>query len=160
MSPAELKLAIWQQNRHLHGELQEEAFNTGLVDCHTYTRKQSESTNWIIEVTANVRNVIRKSPTLYIGWKRCRILDYVRASRCVKCLELGHVAKYCRSNNTSCTHCYDQYIKEDCPNDAEDPRCAPCRRRNKPSDHSFNDNNCPIYKRVLEKVLEETDYGT
>lgn len=155
----ELLDAIWQQNTRLASDLTRDQFLAGIIHGHIQENAKAQTHNLIIEATAAVRNSIRRAQGVYIGWKRCRVLDYVRAVRCYKCLDLGHVTKHCRAENSTCTHCGGTHEAKECTKQAEDPLCAPCIRRKKPGLHSYNCDDCPVYKAALERVLIATDYG-
>lgn len=156
---AEVVQAIWAQNQRVRDSLTETELRAEIYHLHAYPRPRSQTANWVIETSPRVRHVIRQGRSLYIGWTRCRTLDYVRATRCFHCLDLGHTAKHCPSTTASCTHCGQDHTKAACPNTAVDPRCAPCRRRHLPDTHEFDHDSCPTYKSALEKVLKNTDYG-
>ncbi|KOC58583.1 hypothetical protein WH47_08616 [Habropoda laboriosa] len=72
------------------------AFKTG--------QKNKENSNWILEVSRELREILIKKERLYIGWRCCKAHDYVVATRCYKCQGYGHTSKYCRSSADTCGH--------------------------------------------------------
>lgn len=153
-----LKQALWHHNPRLHSELTPDSLDAGIYHLHPASRKTPGSVNWILTVSLLVRNAIRRTSSLFLGWQRCRVLDYLRPERCFRCLDLGHVARYCTADAT-CIHCGGAHERIQCPRPDDSPRCGPCHRRCKDAHHSFNDNNCPLYLQAMTRLLAQTKYS-
>lgn len=67
--------------------------------------RAKETVNWIVEVTPEIRDEIKKQSRLFLGWNACHIQDYIAVSRCYKCQAFGHIAKFCRASQDTCGHC-------------------------------------------------------
>ncbi|CAB0037848.1 unnamed protein product [Trichogramma brassicae] len=94
-----------------------------------FGKKGLETTHWVLDVTPAFRTLVSRSNGLYIGWQRCRIKDFQHISRCYKCQEPGHIAKYCRATIDTCGKCAeDGHATKDCTKTDRVKRCAPCAR--------------------------------
>lgn len=123
-------------------------------------RMREDLVNWVAEVSPEVRTLLRKLDRLFIGWRACRVQDFVMVSRCYKCQMYGHVAKYCRQNMMICGHCgEDGHEMKTCPKGQENPNCVLCKRAKKPCDHSINSRECPAYVAAVNRLVNSTDYG-
>lgn len=128
------------------------AFKTG--------SKTREESNWVLETSKEVRDILIQKARLYIGWRCSRVEDYIAATRCYKCQNFGHTTKYCRSTDDTCGHCSGQgHTFKTCPNKAKAPVCVNCKRAGKPHSHDIKDRECPAYKAAINQVLSRTDYG-
>ena len=67
--------------------------------------KGQEVVNWVLEVSPQLRNSLVTAGKLYLGWSRCRVIDFVGLTRCYKCLRIGHIAVHCWAKTDTCTHC-------------------------------------------------------
>uniref|UniRef100_A0ABD2WK33 CCHC-type domain-containing protein n=1 Tax=Trichogramma kaykai TaxID=54128 RepID=A0ABD2WK33_9HYME len=124
-----------------------------------FGKKGLETTHWVLEVTPAFRTSVSQTKGLYIGWQRCRIKDFRHISRCYKCQEPGHIAKYCRATIDTCGKCSEEgHATRDCTKNDRVKRCAPCARAGKPSDH-YMDSKCPLYDTALKRIISSTDYG-
>lgn len=93
---------------------------------------------------------------LKIGWKICKVHEYIGILRCYKCCGFYHFAKDCKEKET-CGNCAGQHATKDCRNQ-EEKKCVNCEEKiknfkikNLKSNHSAYDSNCSCYKRELEK---------
>ncbi|KAG5870367.1 hypothetical protein JTB14_016134 [Gonioctena quinquepunctata] len=77
--------------------------------------------------------------------------------RCLKCQDLGHVSKYCSKTETTCRHCGDiGHEMKDCPKRTEPSICIPCKYRAKPCKGG---SDCQTHKMLLDRMIQNTDYG-
>lgn len=160
----ELTEIIYGQNEDLLEGLTKEVFREAFIPRFMIGRKEGQCTNWVIEVTPNIRNVLRSNERsrLYLQWQSCKIEDYRGVTRCYKCQSYGHVSKFCREEEQVCSFCAKTGHKLiDCPEKKRNgsPTCAACKRAKKKADHSINDKSCPAYKSALDRIIQRTDYG-
>lgn len=151
--------ALYMQNSEilgdfLRGDLEKECkfrFRTG--------RRDQDTTNWVVEVSPVLRNVLRASGKVYVGSYRCRVVDFTRISRCYKCQGYGHISTTCKAEKETCGHCAkDGHSIKGCNALQEARKCAVCKRMGKECTHS-NEESCPTYKHLLELQRNKTDYG-
>lgn len=122
-------------------------------------KNNSEIVHWVLEVSPTIRNDLCYKKRIYIGWQRCRVADYLIVVRCYRCQGLGHIAKYCSAETTTCGRCLcEDHRAKECTSKNTIKKCIPCKKAGKSDDHSMN-NNCPIYKQVLSRQINNTDYG-
>lgn len=70
--------------------------------------------------------------------------DYLVVPKCLKCLDLGHVAKHCPKTENACGHCGDSHDKKD---------CIPCKLRNKK--FAKDPKDCPTHKLMMERPIQK-----
>lgn len=86
-----------------------------------------------------------------IGWSVCRIRESKKVTKCFRCLEYGHVSKYCKGEidrSNLCLRCgLEGHKIKDC--NAE-PCCMLCKARGKEDLHHVAGNyTCPIFRSAL-----------
>ena len=153
--------AVYDQNPQLEelGITKEELLQN-MHPCFQTGRRKEEVTNVVFETSAQVRNALRKVGRLYLDWMSCKVDDYLGISRCYNCQNLGHIAKHCKQERATCRHCAGNGHKaNECRAKEEMPKCALCKRSNKPHDHAVNDKSCPSYRLALERLAGQTEYG-
>lgn len=62
---------------------------------------------WVAEVSPEARAVLVSASRVSVGWRQCRVTDYVRVSRCYHCQRFSHIAKFCglKPGEHVCVHC-------------------------------------------------------
>lgn len=152
--------AVLSQNKELLEGLDKDSFTKEFVPKFRVGKREATAVHWIVEVTPGIRNRIRRSNKIYIGWSRCRVLDYLSLTRCHRCLDLGHVAKYCRARTETCAYCGNEgHGKVNCKMKSSSGVCGLCRRRGRPSDHAVDDKECSTYKMIMDRYKSSIDYG-
>lgn len=95
---------------------------------------------------------------VFTGCRAHRVKDYDLVTRCFKCLQYGHISKYCK-NQTTCRHCTEPgHTNKECPKKKEPSKCLNCKLRKKNHEHSTMDTNCPEYKRNLDLSRAKISY--
>lgn len=126
--------------------------------CFRTGRKDSEETNWVLEVPPQVRDKLLTGK-IFISWNACRVRDYIAVSRCYKCQGYGHVAKHCRLGYEICAHCAESgHSTKECTNKNKNAGCVNCKKAGKKGDHAASNADCPMYKKALEIIISRTTY--
>lgn len=119
--------------------------------------------NWVVEVAPEIRAHMATTPAVFVGWRSCRVRDYLRVSRCYKCHSFGHIAKGCQNmtgEDLLCGHCAEKGHKQgDCVKKDKAPTCANCKKTGRTANHSVTDRLCPSYIRALDMESKRYDYG-
>ena len=122
-------------------------------------KKNSETTNWAVKVSPSTRKVLLNTRKLFIGWRACKVQDYLLISRFFKCQGFGHISKHCEREEVF-SHCADSGHKAaECPKKSHGKKCANCQRIKRDSSHDTMDKKCHLYKAALEKYINSTEYG-
>ncbi|KAG7295390.1 hypothetical protein JYU34_022439 [Plutella xylostella] len=151
---------LYEQNIADHFPNSErESIVSNIKLSHLSGKKGGLYSNYILEVPADVRKLLISQRRVYLHWSSCPVRDYTYVSRCFKCQQYGHSAKFCREPESTCGHCgqVGHTIKE-CPQTTEPPVCATCLRFKKPSDHKTGEEACPARKFAELKMINSTDY--
>lgn len=122
--------------------------------------KRKETSNWVVEVSPDIRDIFKNGGRVFVGWHSCFVKDYTAVSRCYKCQSFGHISKYCRATIDTCGHCaLDGHTYQNCPSAKQNPSCVNCKRANKPHDHSSRSRDCPAYLFATQSYISKIDYG-
>lgn len=117
--------------------------------------------NIVIEISPQLRRLLLSRGYVFVGWKKCVVVDHLRVIRCFKCSNLGHIEKDCKSN-IICPNCSGDHVLESCQSDEK--KCVNCINFNKrfkhnlAVDHSAKDTCCTVYKNFLEKLKARINY--
>lgn len=111
----------------------------------------------VAEVSSTIRKILLGKGRVYMDFTSHSVKDYVVVARCLKCQDLGHIAKYCKRTNVTCSHCGEQdHVKNDCAKKDQLPTCIPCMLRKK---KCVSRKDCPTYRLMMERLVSRTDYG-
>lgn len=118
---------------------------------HKTANSNSRGVTLIAEVDTNARKRLLDLGRVKIGWKICRVQDYVGILRCFKCCGYWHFAKDCVKKE-ACGLCAEQHMTKDCNSLIR--KCVNCedkiknmKIRNLKSDHSAYGSGCPCLKK-------------
>ncbi|XP_028179233.1 uncharacterized protein LOC114366536 [Ostrinia furnacalis] len=134
-------------------------FSSSIKLSHKTGKKDGPYCNYVLELTSELRKILIEQERAYINWTSCPVRDYTLVTRCYKCQQYGHSAKFCRETSSTCGHCgcAGHSIKE-CSKLEEPATCATCRRFNKPSQHKTGEESCPARKIAEARYLSSIDY--
>lgn len=104
--------------------------------------------------------IIKEKKYIYLGWTRCPVVEYFHVIRCSKCCQYGHTRRFCQADEPVCGRCSTQH-EQRCTNEKKCSACSKSNERNGttiPTDHSFYDVTCPLYKQQVERRRARTTY--
>ncbi|XP_028164931.1 uncharacterized protein LOC114366173 [Ostrinia furnacalis] len=160
MDETEVFKCIYHQN--LADKLQNtslEAFMSSIKLSHKSGRKDTETCNYVIEVTAQIRKTLIANDRVFVNWSSCPVRDFTLVTRCYKCQQYGHAAKTCREANITCGHCGEVgHVLKDCNKKDEPSKCATCLHFKKPNNHKTGDAECPAKKLAEQRYINTIDY--
>ena len=146
--------AVWRQNPAVSGIAWPE-FQAAFI--HRQQIQKGDTTcHWIVSVSLAVRDKLRAAQRIFALWSRCRVLDYLAATRCYKCQDFGHVARHCSHTTDTCGHCAGHHVTTQCRNKSRSPVCA---QRKLSATHDVRSKDCPTYRRAVRLELRRVDYG-
>lgn len=125
---------------------------------------KNQYTNIVIEVSPILRKVLLQKGSVFVGWKKSVISDYIRVVRCYKCCGFGHYSKDCKELNSSCSKCSGTHCFKDCK--SESNQCVNCTKQNKfykknfPIDHASGDPACPSLLAYTFNIKSKINYAT
>lgn len=118
----------------------------------------------IVEVNSELQKYLLFVEKISIGWKQCRVFEYVNLTRCYKCCGYSHHAKECK-RETTCSKCGGAHNGKNC--EVTELKCTNCVHMNKRKKtdeivdvkHNAFDKECPVFIKLLEnqkKRIEDT----
>lgn len=150
-------------NQNLAEKLQDcslETFLTSIKLSHKSGKKDSDTCNYIVEVSAVIRKALILKDRVFVNWSSCPVRDFTLVTRCYKCQQYGHAAKSCRQTSYTCGHCGDQgHSMKECPKKADEPKCATCLHFKKPDKHNTGSVDCPAKIMAEKRYINSIDYG-
>lgn len=158
MTVQELQTAAGEQNLEDHLTIEEveqefkPLFKTG--------PRNKDTVHHVAEVSPRVRKILLGRGRLYLPFISVAVKDYIVVPKCLKCQDLGHVAKHCRNEETTCAHCGQKgHEKKECGKINDAPVCVPCKNRGKKCDKTGkNYRECETQKLLRNREIEKTEY--
>lgn len=110
----------------------------------------------IIETDVETHKELQNRGIINLGWRKCRVYDFVSVLRCFKCWGFNHLAKYCKKEEV-CQFCAGNHNGKDCNSTSK--CCVNCMNKSKKYNntsiqvnHDALDKACPTYvKRMKEE---------
>lgn len=150
----ELVNSIKRQNKSIISETME-------IDVKV-NKKMKQTFMAILEVDPITFQKIMQEHSLSIGWKKCRVFEYIPVFRCFNCGGYNHHSKDC--NIKRCLKCTsEEHETKDCMNQ---DKCYNCIEANRKLNldlivtHSIYDKDCPVFlKRVAAQKQKIKNVG-
>ncbi|XP_023216837.1 uncharacterized protein LOC111619359 [Centruroides sculpturatus] len=157
----ELPQLLYNQNDTISENFTEEDFKGALNTKFTMGKKTKPFTNWVIEVTPQLRKQLLILGKVNLEWPRCRVADFCPVLQCYRCCRFGHTTKNCSQTTATCSHCTGEHVFKDCNQKDKQPICINCKHEKvSNADHNARDSFCHIYQRIKYNLLKQIDYGT
>lgn len=160
MQDTEVFNSIYQQN--LADKIQDlslEKFLASTKLSHKSGKKNAETCNYVLEVSAIIRKALINSDRVFVNWSSCPVRDFTLVTRCYKCQQYGHAAKSCKNETNTCGHCgEDGHELKDCSKKTEPPKCATCLHYKKPCNHKTGAVDCPAKIMAEKRYINSIDY--
>ncbi|KAF9810154.1 hypothetical protein SFRURICE_012187 [Spodoptera frugiperda] len=155
-SMQEMEVFTCLYNQNLAEKLQEcslETFLSSIKLSHKSGKKDADTCNFIIEVSAQIRKALICKDRVFVNWSSCPVRDFTLVTRCYKCQQYGQTTYMCG-------HCGESghSIKKG-PKKAEEPKCATCLHFKKPSNHNTGAADCPAKIMAQNRYINSIDYG-
>ncbi|KAK2578125.1 hypothetical protein KPH14_000865, partial [Odynerus spinipes] len=119
---------------------------------HKYTNNKTEKVDIILEMNAEYFKGIINRGMINIGYKRCKVNEYIRVIQCLKCCGYGHMAKECKKK-IACRNCGEEHNHNEC--NSTDYTCINCFNRmnkfnlqNIDIGHKATYSRCPCYQKI------------
>lgn len=126
---------------------------------HKSGKKDAPTCNYIVEVSAHIRKTLITQQRVYINWSSYPVRDFTLVTRCFKCQQYGHAAKYCKETTSTCGQCgVIGHATSECTKKNDAPKCATCCRFKKPCEHKTGDISCPARKIAESRYINSIDY--
>lgn len=139
-------------------DMDRETFNKQFTLKFKTGPRNRQTVHHVAEVSPQLRKSILTKGRLYVGFSAHTAKDYLVVPKCLKCQDLGHIAKHCRKESASCGHCGEtDHLKTDCSKIKTPRTCIPCALRKRRCDGEKS--TCPTYKMIWERTISRIDYG-
>lgn len=134
--------------------------NDNIKVVYWFPVNEGRNNSAIIEVTPIIRRALLNQGRVYINWASCRVSDHIRVTQCYKCLQFGHTAKACNSDNDICGHCSEAHESRSCKSKKGALKCHNCAlMKATDTGHSALDaTRCPVLKRRLNDKIRTINY--
>lgn len=137
----------------VNGDLFKQAFKFG--------KKQGSSCHWVIEMHPRARSSLVSAGKVRVGWKSCRLSDFIRVTRCFKCQRFGHVASRCEQEQV-CAVCTNvEHDAQVCPHkeSVDKHRCINCiRAKKRDIRHRASSDVCPLFLARKNDYIQSINY--
>jgi hypothetical protein len=128
---------------------------------------KSKTNTWVLEISAQMYNIIvNKLSSVYIGFRSCKVNEYINVFRCFKCCGFGHKADECKQISFSCGICGEGHETNRCSAGTEKHLCVNCDRFNKinksvkkiDTNHSVFSSSCASLNRIKNIIKSRINY--
>lgn len=108
----------------------------------------------ILEVDDATHKELINREKINLGWKKCRIFNYVQIRRCFKCWGFYHIARNC-TREVVCHKCAGNHRDSECKETIK--KCINCMHKIRNFNLKINDEHdaldlkCPTYTRAIQE---------
>jgi len=134
--------------------------NPSKVETFPYKKQNSRFSGLefaVVYCEEELYHRMASSKGINVMWQWCRIDSEPRAIKCSNCGLLGHIAKYCKDEET---------VKQIRSDDAVEEECIDCIFQNvinkmrkgynkKPTNHKGNTTECPTYRNMTRQKIRQ-----
>lgn len=122
--------------------------------------REESTTQCIVEISKEVRDLIPLTDRIYIDWQACKVKHYTIITRCYKCHRYGHSAKICSQEKPTCGHCAKEgHTLKECPEKDWNFKCINCvREKSKTINHDVASDKCPMYSYEIKRAEKLISY--
>ncbi|CAK1543715.1 unnamed protein product [Leptosia nina] len=167
ISPDVLKTLIINQNDVIKNNIANEA------DLEFKFKRPNRNSNLYNAVFISAPNVWRHvihCLKLNVDHQRIHVEDFTPLLQCFKCLKFGHTRKFCKTEETHCSHCASSSHEfKDCPHKKDQSKltCYNCKSYNEknsgsngPLNHGAASDACPRKQHMVGRTKSKVDYGS
>ncbi|CAK1578893.1 unnamed protein product [Parnassius mnemosyne] len=142
--------------------------DTDIVLRFQRKNKNNDLYNAVLIVTPPIWKNVIKMERVNIDHQKIYVEQFSAHLQCFKCLQFGHIKKFCTSDTQPCSHCASQtHTFVNCPNKNNEAQlcCINCNTYNqkhkttRDTKHSATSNTCPTVRTMIARAIEKTDYG-
>ena len=135
-----------------------------------FTRRNRNANlyNAVLIMTPVVWRRVIELQKINLDHQRVHAEEYVAVMQCFNCMQYGHVAAKCTSQEAVCSHCAAQTHRySECPHRRDQSKacCINCMSHNRKYDssrntlHSATSTFCPSYQIMKQRIIPKIDYG-
>lgn len=116
----------------------------------------------VVEVSGEEYKQLIEMKKLRLTWRECRIFEHLYVVRCFKCCGFQHKSNECQQSQ-KCGSCSGSHRYSECKSRRK--CCVNCAAANDKQNMNFDTNhtawnqNCPILKRHLSKLVNKIEYN-
>ena len=155
---ADIKSTIIQQNNLLH-------LSHSIPQKKFSKRSFEEARHVVIEVSPCLGKELLTIHKLKLQCSMCEVVAFITVTRCYKCLDFGHTARFCQ-NQAKCSFCAGDHHRNKFENKHE-IRCSNCTKANTSlhdesrkanTNHIGFSRECPRLRRIESIIISKTEY--
>ncbi|XP_037931264.1 uncharacterized protein LOC119666062 [Teleopsis dalmanni] len=130
------------------------AINVSDINVKFWRAARDSTRSAIIDLPTKDASVLIAAASVRVGWVRSRIRKHITPMRCFKCLQFGHAARQCKSDNDrsgTCMRCgQDGHRAKTC---SAQPKCILCPENcNGGNLHYSRSSKCEFYRKAIKEL--------
>lgn len=124
-------------------------------------KKKKVDGSMLIEADEVTHEDMIRMERINVGWRKCRVVDFVNVKRCFNCWGFYHIARNCKRPIT-CPKCAGSHVVTECKADKE--KCVNCMYKNRNynlkinEEHNALNGECPTLKKALEEEKKKAGW--